>query len=198
MNFESFFALKKNHTKIIMTTIINVMEKINELEKDLGHLSSAQKILLATDGSITTILDVLKGHINVNTLIQEFREADEESAKELCIKKKDTINYRAVIMSHKPEKPLIHAISLTPLNRLNNDFKEDLLKADIPIGRILKKYNIESRREVTHIGAEEPDEELKKIFKTDSLMLTRTYNIIYRDKVLIRIKETFPYEMFRE
>jgi len=181
-----------------MTKIINIMEKVNGLEKDIGKLSSAQKILLATDGSVTTILDVLKGHINVNTLIQEFREANEQSAKELGIEKGDTINYRAVIMSHKPEEPLIHAISLTPIKRLNNDFKEDLLKADIPIGRILKKYNIESRREVTHIGAEEPDDELKEIFRTDSLMLTRTYNIIYRDEVLIWIKETFPCDLFRE
>ncbi|WP_414469003.1 chorismate lyase [Methanobacterium sp. ACI-7] len=174
------------------------MEKINELEKDTGYLSSAQKILLATDGSVTTILDVLKGHIDVNTLIQEFRDSDEESARDLGIEKGDTVNYRAVIMSHNPEEPLIHAISLTPIKRLDNNFKEDLLKADIPIGRILKKYNIESRREVTHIGAEKPNEELKEIFKTDSMMLTRTYNIIYKDDVLIRIKETFPCTLFKE
>lgn len=177
---------------------MNVMDKIKEVEEEIGHLSSAQKILLATDGSVTTILDVLKGHINVNTLIQEFREADEESAKELGIDKGDTINYRTVIMSHDPKDPLIHAVSLTPIKRLGDGFKEDLLKADIPIGRILKKYNIESRREITHIGAEKPDEELKMIFKTDSIMLTRTYNIIYQDRVLIWIKETFPISLFKE
>ncbi|WP_429222798.1 chorismate pyruvate-lyase family protein [Methanobacterium oryzae] len=181
-----------------MTRIINVMEKVNELEKSIGNLSSAQKILLATDGSVTTILDVLKGHIDVNTLVQEFREADKESAEELGINEGDTINYRTVVMSHNPQEPLIHAISLTPIDRLDNNFKEDLLKADIPIGRILKKYNIESRREVTQIGAEKPDEELRKIFNTDLLMLTRTYNIIYKDDVLIRIKETFPYSLFKE
>ncbi|MGB9937213.1 MAG: chorismate pyruvate-lyase family protein [Methanobacterium sp.] len=181
-----------------MTQIINVMEKINELEKEIGNLSSAQKILLATDGSVTTILDVLKGHIDVNTLVQEFRESNAESSKDLGIDNGDIINYRTVIMGHNPEEPLIHAISLTPIKRLDNNFKEDLLKADIPIGRILKKYNIESRREVTHIGAEKPDKELKEIFKTDSMMLTRTYNIIYRDEILIRIKETFPCDLFKE
>ncbi len=181
-----------------MTPIINVMQKIKELEEEIGPLSSAQKILLATDGSVTTILDVLKGHINVNTLIQEFREADEKSAQELGILNGETINFRTVIMSHKPTEPLIHATSLTPIDKLTDGFKEDLLKADIPIGRILKKYNIESRREVIHIGAEKPDEELKMIFKTDSLMLTRTYNIIYQDEVLIWIKETFPYLLFKE
>jgi chorismate-pyruvate lyase len=177
---------------------VNVMEEIKELEENIGNLSSAQKILLATDGSVTTILDVLKGHIDVNTLIQEFRESDEESARDLGIDKGEIVNYRAVVMSHKPEEPLIHAISLTPIKRLDNDFKEDLLKADIPIGLILKKYNIESRREVTHIGAEQPDDELKKIFHTDSIMLTRSYNIIYKDAVLIRIKETFPYSLFKD
>ncbi len=177
---------------------INVMEKIKEVEKNIGNLSSAQKILLATDGSVTTILDVLKGHIDVKTLVQEFTEANNAQAQDLDINKGDTINYRTVVMSHNPEEPLIHAVSLTPVDKLTNNFKEDLLKADIPIGRILRKYNIESRREVTHIGFEKPDEELKEIFNTDSTMLTRVYNIIYKDEILIQIKETFPYSLFRE
>lgn len=174
------------------------MEKIKEVEKNIGNLSSAQKILLATDGSVTTILDVLKGHIDVKTLVQEFTEANNAQAQDLDINKGDTINYRTVVMSHNPEEPLIHAVSLTPVDKLTNNFKEDLLKADIPIGRILRKYNIESRREVTHIGFEKPDEELKEIFNTDSTMLTRVYNIIYKDEILIQIKETFPYSLFRE
>ena len=177
---------------------INVMDRIKEVESDIGNLSSAQKILLATDGSVTTILDVLKGHINVETLIQEFKEADDVQAQDLDINKGDIINYRTVVISHNPEEPLIHAVSLTPVDKLTNNFKEDLLKADIPIGRILRKYNIESRREVIHIGFEDPDEELKSIFNTDSTMLTRIYNIIYKDEILIQIKETFPYSLFRE
>ena len=174
------------------------MDRIKEVENDIGNLSSAQKILLATDGSVTTILDVLKGHINVETLIQEFKKADDVQAQDLDINKGDIINYRTVVMSHNPEEPLIHAVSLTPVDKLTNNFKEDLLKADIPIGRILRKYNIESRREVIHIGFEDPDEELKSIFNTDSTMLTRIYNIIYKDEILIQIKETFPYSLFRE
>ena len=43
-----------------------------------------------------------------------------------------------------------------------------------------------------------PRPHLVKIFGTDSPMLTRTYNIIHDDEVLIRIKETFPFEWFRE
>ncbi|HOQ20623.1 MAG TPA: chorismate pyruvate-lyase family protein, partial [Methanothermobacter sp.] len=63
---------------------------------------------------------------------------------------------------------------------------------------ILRKHNIESRREVEKIDIQEPTRELKKIFNTDSLMLTRTYNIIHKDKILIRIKETFPITYFKK
>ena len=104
------------------------MEKIKELEKNIGNLSSAQKILLSTDGSVTTILDVLKGHVEVKTLVQEFREADKETADDLGIDKGDIINYRAVIIRHKAEKPLIHAISLTPIKKLDNNFKLWILR----------------------------------------------------------------------
>ena len=94
--------------------------------------------------------------------------------------------------------PLIYAISLVPIQRLSNDFKEDLIRADIPIGRILKKHNIESRREIKTVNVEDISEELKEIFQTDSPMLSRTYNIIHQDEILISLKEMFPYSLFQE
>jgi chorismate-pyruvate lyase len=93
---------------------------------------------------------------------------------------------------------LIYAISIIPVDRLDNEFKEDLIRADIPIGRILKKHNIESRREIISVAVEEASQHLQEIFDTDSIMLTRTYNIIHKDQLLIWLKETFPYNMFRE
>jgi len=175
----------------------NVFEAIQKIEKKVGKLSSAQKILLTTDGSVTTILDVLKGHVNINTLKQEIIPADYETAQNLNIKEGDIINYRVVIIK-TPQEPLIYAISLVPINRLNQNFKEDLIRADIPIGRILKNHNIESRREIKSIFVEEVDKELKNIFKTDSTFLSRTYNIIHQDEILISLKEMFPYSLFKE
>lgn len=173
---------------------INVMDQIKRMEKLAGELSNTQKILLSTDGSVTRILDVLKGHVGIKTLVQESQIADLEIAEKLEINPGDTVNYRVVIIGTK--EPLIHAISYIPVDRLNNNFKEDLIRADIPIGRILKKHNVESRREVESIAMEEPDQQLKDIFNTDSMMLTRTYNIIRNGEILIRIKETFPITSF--
>jgi chorismate-pyruvate lyase len=174
----------------------NIFDTIKNIEEELGNLSSAQKILLTTDGSVTAILDVLKGHAEIETLIQEFISADRYMADELGISPGDDVNYRVVII--KTSEPLIHATSFIPLNRLDKEFKEDLIRADIPIGRILKKHKIESRREIKSIEMDKASPELAKIFQTDSPMLTRTYNIIHKDQVLIRIKETFPYSLFRE
>lgn len=174
----------------------NIFDGIKEIEKTAGKLSSTQKILLTTDGSVTAILDVLKGHVDINTLVQEFVPADEEMAKNLDIEEGETVNYRVVVI--KSNEPLIYALSLVPLKRLDNDFKEDLIRADIPIGRILKKHNIESRREIKSVYVEDVNEELSDIFKTTSPMLIRTYNIIHHDEILIWLKETFPYSLFRE
>lgn len=174
----------------------NILEDIRNIEKDVGKLSSAQKILLTTDGSVTAILDVLKGHVDITTLVQEFVPADEEMATTLNIDVGDTVNYRVVIIGGK--QPLIYAVSLVPVDRLTSGCREDLIGADIPIGRILKKHNIESRREIKSIFVEEADEKLREIFKTDSPFLCRTYHIINRGKILICLKEMFPYSLFKE
>ena len=173
-----------------------IVDAIKKIESDIGKLSSAQKILLTTDGSITAILDILKGHVHIETLAQEFREADNEVAELLSINKGDNVNYRVILMG--PREPLIHAVSYIPVKRLDNDFKDDLIRADIPIGRILKKHSIESRREIKKVYVEDMSDEMHDIFKVNSPMLTRTYNIIHNGEILIWIKETFPYSFFRD
>ena len=138
----------------------NILDGITNIEKEVGKLSNAQKILLTTDGSVTTILDVIRGHVTIETLEQKFVKADTEMAQLLKIEEGDTVNYRVVVI--KTEEPLIYAISLIAVERLENDMKEDLIRADIPIGRILRKHNIESRREVKSIYFEDPSSEIKE------------------------------------
>ena len=175
-----------------------LIEKMNDLEKDYGQkFSNTQKILLTTDGSITAILDVLHGKINLFTLDQHFEKADEEHAKLVNVNAGDKINFREVIM-HKGNQPLIYAISHVPLGRCSDEICSDLLRADIPIGRILKNYKIESRREVNNIFIEKPNEMLQDLFKTDEDFLARDYVIISNEEILMWIKEMFPVSYFTE
>lgn len=175
----------------------SLIEKITELEeKHDENFSNTQKILLTTDGSITAILDVLYGKITLKTLDQHFEDADENHARLVNVGEGEEINFREVIM-HRNGKPLIYAISHIPLKRCSKEVCADLIRADIPIGRILKNYHIESRREVNNIFIEKPNETLKKIFKTDEDMLARDYVIIHHDEILMWIKEVFPISYFR-
>ena len=175
-----------------------LMEKMNDLEEDYGQkFSNTQKILLTTDGSITAILDVLYGKIELDTLDQHLEDADAEHAKLVNVKEGDEINFREVLM-HKGEQPLIYAISHVPLGRCSKEVCNDLLRADIPIGRILKNYHIESRREVNNIFIEKPNDKLKELFGTDEDFLARDYVIINNDEILMWIKEMFPVSYFAE
>ena len=175
-----------------------LIDKINDVEKDYGKtFSNTQKILLTTDGSITAILDVLYGKITLTTIDQHFEDADEEHAKLVNVPVGEEINFREVIM-HKGDKPLIYAISHIPLSRCNENICSDLIRADIPIGRILKNYDIESRREINGIYIEKPNDKLKEIFGTDEDMLARDYVIINNDEILMWIKEIFPVSHFTE
>ncbi|WP_296881796.1 chorismate pyruvate-lyase family protein [uncultured Methanobrevibacter sp.] len=175
-----------------------LIEKINDLEQEYGKtFSNTQKILLTTDGSITAILDVLYGKIGLFTIDQHFGIADESHAKLVNVNAGDEINFREVIM-HKGKQPLIYAISHVPLGRCSEEICSDLLRADIPIGRILKNYKIESRREINNIYIEKPNEMLKDLYKTDEDFLARDYVIINNNEILMWIKEMFPVSYFTE
>ena len=177
---------------------VRLIEKINKLEEKYDkNFSNTQKILLTTDGSITAILDVLYGKIDLKTLNQHFEEATEKTASYVNVDIGDEINSREIIM-HKDDQPLIYAISYMPLKRLSKEIKEDLIRADIPIGRILKKYNIESRREIKTIAIEKASEKLIKLYNTDEDFLARDYTIIKDGEILMWIKEFFPITYFTE
>ena len=175
-----------------------LIDKIKDLEQEYGKtFSNTQKILLTTDGSITAILDVLYGKISLDTLDQHLEKADENHAPLVNVDVGEEINFREVLM-HKGDQPLIYAVSHVPLGRCSKDICADLLRADIPIGRILKNYKIESRREVNNIFIEEPNDTLKELFKTDEDFLARDYVIINNDEILMWIKEMFPVSYFTE
>jgi beta-ribofuranosylaminobenzene 5'-phosphate synthase len=164
-------------------------------------LSKAQRLLLMTDGSVTTMLEVMTGKpIVVATLLQQVVRADTERAAALDVEEGDNLNYRIVVLKNEDgDRPLIYAESYTPIARLQKEFRHDLMKADIPIGRIMTQRKIESRREIRRIETT-LNEELSDLFDVphDVAMLSRTYDIISHHMVLIRITETFPSTSFKQ
>ncbi|BDC36395.1 MAG: DUF98 domain-containing protein [Candidatus Methanoliparum thermophilum] len=178
-----------------------MIEKIKNIEKDVGKLSSLQKLLLTTDGSITDILEILTGsEVKIETIYQKIGKADEYLAERLNISEGDEINERVVrIYNSNNDKTLIYAKSYAPLKRTNDQFSNDLFKADIPIGKILKRYKIESRREIKDINFLRADKNISQVFGIfeNEILLWRNYSIIKDGEVLIDIYEMFPYNSFQ-
>lgn len=154
---------------------------VGELSRKHG-LKNEEKILLGTDGSVTNLLEILfENEVVVKTVYQEIM---------------DDVNYRSVVLEVNGT-PLVYAISKTPLKNIEEDniresIKRDLLSANIPIGKILKIHNLETRREIINIEVKEITEKVGDLLKTNKKMLPqRTYNIIHKNKVLMEITEIF-------
>ncbi|RXE55858.1 beta-ribofuranosylaminobenzene 5'-phosphate synthase [Methanoculleus taiwanensis] len=181
---------------------IDISEKIQRIEDEIGHLAPLQKVLLGTDGSVTSLLEMATGHpVEIVTLIQEVAPAAPETAAELGIEPGEAVNYRVVeLKDGLTGDTLIYAVSFTPLRRLAPGFRDDLLRADIPIGRILRKHRIESRREITDARTIPADPQLGRTFNIhlQQALLSRKYRIIHNRQPLIAIEEIFPSTAFSE
>jgi beta-ribofuranosylaminobenzene 5'-phosphate synthase len=177
----------------------HLRERIREIEKETGYLSPLQVILLLTDGSVTTLLEAISGdEVSVTTLSQVVATAGKDVAAALEIDAGEMVNYRTVVLrNNRTGEVLIYAVSYTPLLRLEPGFKDDLMRADIPIGKILKRHAIESRREISKIGMRGTDDAISRALGgRPGPFLFRSYTIIRAGKPLMLIEEFFPASSF--
>ena len=174
-----------------------MMDALKRLEGEV-KLSSVHKILLTTDGSVTRILEAIGGEkVWVETKEQQIVGADEVVAGLLKVSEGEEVNYRVVELKNT-KGTLAHAVSYTPLERLKPEFREDVMRRDKPIGKIMTELKMEARREINSIEVLEADAEMAEIFSIEpgALLLKRNYNIIHEGEVLLNITEVFPHEKF--
>jgi beta-ribofuranosylaminobenzene 5'-phosphate synthase len=175
-------------------------DRISRIEGSYGSLSPYQILLLLTDGSVTTLLEAITGdEVVVRTLSQTVIPADEPTASLLAVRPGAAVNYRVVdLVNRMTGEVLISAVSFTPLERLEPGFRDDLMRADIPIGKILKLHNIEARREISDMRSFPADASLAARFGVASgtPFLSRKYLIIRHDKPFMAIEEMFPASSF--
>lgn len=149
-------------------------------------IPTSLRICAGTDGSVTQLLEVLTGKtVNVRTKEQSIIKATPDIAKLLEIKTGDEVNRRLVTLNVE-ETVFVLAKSLAPIKRMPRGMKNDLMQADIPIGKILRDYRLETRRDILNI------EIINRDFFGDIPVISRKYNIIYQKKPLMWINECFP------
>lgn len=144
------------------------------------------RICAGTDGSVTQLLEVLTGKtVDVKTLKQGIIKAAPDVAELLDIEVGEEVNNRLVTLNAGGTVYVL-AKSLAPINRMPQPVKDDLMRADIPIGRILREHKLETRRDILKM------EIVRQDFFGDVPVLSREYRIIYENKVLMWINECFP------
>jgi len=172
----------------------------DELERDAGALSPLQRVLLGTDGSVTRLLELAcSAPVAVTTRLQEVVDADPAVAGKLQLRPGDEVNHRIVELKNtKTSETLIYAESYTPLSRLLPSFRDDLMRADIPIGKILEHHKLETRREIVAMSAGPRAPDIARAFglSGNPLFLSRQYRIIHEDSPLMHIEEVFPAASF--
>ncbi|MDD4750110.1 MAG: chorismate pyruvate-lyase family protein [Methanosarcinaceae archaeon] len=160
----------------------NFLKKLNCLE-----IPTCLRVCCGNDGSVTFLLELMtRSPVKVLTEAQCIRRASRQEAVLLEIEEGSKLNFRKVRL-YAGDTLFAQAKSLSPLERMPPSMQEELMRAEIPIGKILREHALETRRDMG---------ELKVLKEKTSFgstpVLSRTYKIIHKNNVLMWIKEEFP------
>jgi chorismate-pyruvate lyase len=163
----------------------------------LHDLSLFQKVLLATDGTVTDLLALYAGEpIGVRKLAQSIR--DEHAPAELQCPGPTRLLSRNILLIGAANTYL-YAESLFVLDRLSKSIQQQMLETDRPIGLLWKEARLETFREVVR-QAVEPCEAIAHHFDAPATapFVSRTYLIHHGGNPLGMITEKWPLSHFRD
>jgi len=163
-----------------------------------SRLSAFQRILLTTDGTLTEILEAyLFEPIQVVKLFEKII-ATKQDISPLDLKAGSEVIERKVLLQGKiSRKNFIYAESVLVHERLELKFRDELLKSQIPMGRLWLEHKIETFKEIID-SSQELAEDLSNYFKIqrEDRMLSRTYRVFSNHQPIIMITEKFPENSF--
>jgi chorismate-pyruvate lyase len=155
-----------------------------------------QRILLATDGTVTDLIALYAGEpIRVKKLGQTIHE--EVAQAELKCTKPTRLLNRKILLSGAA-KNYLYADSLFVVERLSKSIQEQMFHTDQPIGLLWKEERLETFREVVRQTVE-PCAAIAQYFDlpTSAPFVSRTYLIHHVGKPLGSITEKWPLSYFR-
>ncbi|MDK2827053.1 4-hydroxybenzoate synthetase (chorismate-pyruvate lyase) [Methanolobus vulcani] len=161
---------------------MDFLEKLKSFD-----IPTCLRICAGTDGSVTFLLEIMTKHPTaVVTEYQHIIPADEQMAELFDVSVGSDINERVVTLT-AGDVPYVFARSLSAIEKMPEGVRADMMKADIPIGRILRDHDIETRRDFENIEVVEDE----PLFGSQKL-LSRSYRIVHHSGVLMWINEKFP------
>lgn len=161
---------------------MSFLEKLKSFD-----IPTCLRVCAGTDGSVTFLLEIMTRYPTaVVTEYQHIIPADEQMAELFEVDVGADINERVVTLT-AADVPYVFARSLSAIEKMPEGVRCDMMKADIPIGRILRDHDIETRRDFESIDIVEDE----PLFGAQKL-LSRSYRIVHHNGVLMWINEKFP------
>ncbi|CAH0119654.1 MULTISPECIES: chorismate pyruvate-lyase family protein [unclassified Paenibacillus] len=165
----------------------------------LDKLSPYGRLLLYTKSSMTDLLELyydsqvkvnvvnqVTGHVPEKVQHLLSSKADFDSAGNVAVREVD------IYVAGNDRTPVLHAISLVYLDNLPAEAVQDLNDSQLPIGRVIDKYKLETIRDILETGVA-GSESLNSHFRsTSELLFFKKYSIIHRSKPIFLIIEFFP------
>ncbi len=176
-----------------------------DLQQSLGkshinptELSTFQRILLTTDGTLTHILEaylyepiqVVKLSEQLTTLTQDLKPMNLSKGTEVIARK-------ILLRGRISRRNFLYAESILVPERLEKKFRDELLKTKTPIGKIWFEHRVETFKEIIDSGKENSNL-LSNYFgvETGTNFFFRTYCVYSNSEPTMMITEKFPASFF--
>ncbi|NEQ10478.1 MAG: DUF98 domain-containing protein [Moorea sp. SIO4E2] len=176
----------------------DLQESLRHSHIDPSKLSTFQRIVLTTDGTLTEILEaylfekirIVKLSEGVVSIAQDILPLDLKVGSEV-------IERKVLLQGKISRSNWIYAESVIVPDRLEEKYRERLLKSQESIGRLWLEHRSETYKEIVDSGREWAGDvaEHFKIQPEDKL-LSRTYRVFCNKKPIMMITEKFPESYF--
>jgi chorismate-pyruvate lyase len=164
----------------------------------LEKLGLVPRILLATDGTLTHILEAYAAERVALVKLAHALVTEPVVRSGLGLEQGETALRRIILLrGSRSGTTFVFADSVVMLDRLPTSVAEGLLETDTPIGKLLYACRAETFREIITMG-EERDPAVAAHFGVDGCepIVFRTYQIVHEDRPIVRITEKFPRTWF--
>lgn len=165
---------------------------------DPARLSTFQRIILTTDGTLTDILEAyLSEKIRLVKLSEQQLTLPQECAPLALAAGHAVIERKIVLQGRISHQNWVYAESLLVPERLEKRFRDRLLISQEPMGRLWLEHRLETFKEIVHMSREPAGTLAQHLnIQPDDLLLSRTYLVFSNRQPIIMITEKFPESFF--
>lgn len=155
-------------------------------------LSTLQKVLLTTDGTVTQLLEICT---NERISVQKLDHALIQGAPaSLGVSATEPVISRRILLRGAVQ-PYLYAHSWLVPSRMPQGMRDSMLNTNTPIGQLWRAARLETYREIIDFRREQ-DAEVAALFGVDAPLLSRTYLIHSGGAPMGLIVEKFPSTFF--